>query len=406
MRQEGAAVLRPDLDPLNDYPFARLNDMLDPIQPLDNRPPVAFSIGEPQNQPPALLAETIAAHADQWNRYPQPNGDVEFRQTICDWLCRRFSLPEGLLDQERNVLPVPGTREPLFMMGLLAIPDAKGGGTPTVLMPNPFYHVYRGAAFAGHAEPVYLPALAENNFLPDLDTLTPEMLDRCAIFYLCTPSNPQGTVADLDYLKRAVSLARAHDFLLIIDECYSEIYAAAPPPGGLQACAELGGSLDNVIVFHSLSKRSSAPGLRSGFIAGDGAILARYRQLITFGGSPTPIPILRAATALWREESHVEANRAYYRENYAIATEVLQGRFGFNTPEAGFFLWLDVGDGLAAAKHIWRQAAIKTLPGGFMSRTDPDGLNPGERYLRVALVYDAETTRAGLTRLAEVLEAR
>ncbi|MBT5267784.1 MAG: aminotransferase class I/II-fold pyridoxal phosphate-dependent enzyme [Rhodospirillaceae bacterium] len=396
-------MLNPKLDTLDEYTFFRLNDLLGDIKPKTNREPILLSIGEPQNQPPALLAETIAANADSWNRYPPPNGDEPFRLAVTDWLTRRYRLPDELVDSDKNVIPVPGTREPLFMLGVLAVGEEKSGQTPAVLIPNPHYHVYRGAAMVGRTEPVYLPARAETNFLPDLDAITPEILARAAILYICSPSNPQGTVAPLDYLKRAITLAREHDFLLAVDECYAEIYRGAEPPGALQACAELGGGLDNVVVLHSLSKRSSAAGMRSGFIAGDERLIARYTQLVTFGGSPQPLPILRAATALWRDEDHVVANRAHYARNFTAAQEILGPVMNYHNPEAGFFLWLDVGDGVAVAERLWREAAIKTLPGAFMAKEEADGTNPGARYLRVALVYEETRTREGLTRMVELL---
>lgn len=396
-------MLNPDLQPLDEYTFARLNAMLAPIAPKTNRPPVLFSIGEPQNQPPAFAAEVIAKHSDKWNKYPPPNGDEAFRRTVARWLTQRFDLAEGMIDPDRHVVPVAGTREPLYQLGFLAVPEKKAGARPAILMPNPFYHSYRGAAMLGRAEPVYLDALPENDFLPDLDALTPDLLARTAIFYLCTPSNPQGTVADLDYLKRAVELARAYDFLLAVDECYAEIHRGTAPAGGLSACAALGGSLDNVVVLHSLSKRSSAPGMRSGFIAGDERLIKRYGQYVTFGGAPLPLPILHASTALWADEAHVEANRAMYDANFRIADRLLGGRPGFRVPPAGFFLWLDVGDAVAFTERLWREEAIKLVPGGLMGRPGPSGENPGDRFVRVALVYDAEKTEEGLSRLAAYL---
>jgi N-succinyldiaminopimelate aminotransferase len=396
-------MLNPNLAPLGHYTFARLNEVLADYAPRSNEPPILFSLGEPQKAPPPVLAETIAAHGDLWNRYPPPTGDEAFRAAVTGWLNRRFGLPRGFIDPARNIVPVPGTREPLYQIGFLCTPPEKAGRRPAVLMPNPFYHVYQGAAMVGGGEPVYLPAHAENNFLPVLEDLSEDLLARTALFFLCTPANPQGTTASPAYLRRAIELAREHDFVLALDECYCEIYRGEAPIGGLQVCAELGQGLENVISFQSLSKRSSAPGLRSGFLAGDARIIERYGQFVTFGGAPLPLPVLHASTALWNDDAHVEENRAYYAENFRLAQEILGPHIDVFIPPAGFFLWLDVGDGMTAARTLWRDAAIKTLPGSLMARDDENGWNPGEPYIRVALVYEAEKTERGLRRLAETL---
>lgn len=396
-------MLNPKLSPLEDFPFGKLNDTLAAITPPSGRDPIALTVGEPQNQPPAFLSETVAKYGHLWNKYPSPNGDEEFRETIAGWLTRRFNLNDGMIHPEKHVIPVAGTREPLFHIGFIVTPRQKAGKRPVMLLPNPFYHVYRSGTLISDAEIVFMPALAENNFLPDLDALDPDVLDRTTVFFLCSPANPQGTVADLDYWKRAVELARRHDFVLVGDECYSEIYRDAPPTGVLEACKDLGGSLENVIAFHSLSKRSSAAGLRSGFIAGDERIIQKYKVLVSGGLAPLPTPLLKASTALWQDEVHVEANRAYYRENFEIADQILGNRITEPRPAAGFFLWLDVGNGMETAKKLWAHAGVKALPGELIAKPDANGVNPGDKYLRVALVYDAETTRAGLNALAEVL---
>lgn len=396
-------MLNPNLAPLGHYTFARLNEILEDLVPRSNEPPILFSLGEPQKATPPILAETIAAHDHLWNRYPPPTGDEAFRDAVVGWLHRRFDLPEEFVDPGRNVVPVPGTREPLYQIGFLCTPPEKAGKRPAVLMPNPFYHVYQGAAMVGGGEPVYLPALAENNFLPVLEDIPEDLLARTALFFLCTPANPQGTTASAAYMKRAIELAREHDFVLALDECYCEIYRGEAPVGGLEACAALGQGLDNVISFQSLSKRSSAPGLRSGFLVGDARIIERYGQFVTFGGAPLPLPILHASTALWNDDAHVVENRAYYAENFRLAEEILRPHADVFIPPAGFFLWLNVGDGMKATRTLWQEAAVKALPGSLMARDDEDGRNPGEPYLRVALVYEPEKTERGLRRLAETL---
>jgi len=279
----------------------------------------------------------------------------------------------------------------------------KAGQTPVVLCPNPYYLVYNGAATMAGADPVFLDATRDNQFLPDLDAIPESVLARCALLYLCSPANPQGAVADLAYLKKAIALARAHDFVLASDECYGEIYDRAPPPGALEACAALGGSLDHVLVFHSLSKRSSAAGLRCGSIAGDPYLIERFAHLRSYAAAQVPLPIQEAAIALWGEETHVEANRALYRRKYDIAEQHLAGRLGFYRPAGGFFLWLDIGDGERAALALWREAGIRTLPGAYTAIANPGTENPGHRYIRIAIVHDEAIIDSGMKRLRRVL---
>jgi N-succinyldiaminopimelate aminotransferase len=285
----------------------------------------------------------------------------------------------------------------------VVVPERKAGATPAVVMPNPFYNVYLGAAVIARAEPVLLSVSAATGHLPALDELRPEVLARTAAFYLCSPSNPQGAAADLAYLQRLIALARRHDFVLIVDECYAEIYTRAAPVGALEAAIGLDGRLDNVVVFHSLSKRSSAAGLRSGFVAGDPDVLAAFARLRSYGAAVQPLPIVAAATALWQDEQHVVANRALYRAKFDLADHCLAGRFDYVRPDGGFFLWLDVGDGEAVTRRLWAEAAIKVLPGAYLGRADASGHNPGARAIRVAMVHDLETTKAALSGLVERL---
>lgn len=391
------------LDPLKDYAFRQLRDLLSPIQPRSNRAPILLSVGEPQNQPPAFLAEEMAKNADKWNRYTDHMGTPDFRKAVAAWLTRRYRLPPGMVNADKHILPIPGSREGLFMAALFSVPASKGGRKPAALIPNPSYHVYTGAAIIAGAEPVYLPAPKESGFLPDLDAIAKADLDRAAIFYLCTPANPQGSVASVDYLKRAIELARRHDFLLVVDECYAEIYDKAPPPGALEACAQLGGSLDNVVIAHSLSKRSSAPGLRSGFVAGAHESIQAFTNVLNFGAAGMSLPVLAAATRLWSEEAHVESNREIYRRNFDLAEKVLDGRYGCYRPAGGFYLWLDVGDGAEAAKKLWSEAGIRVLPGAFMSWPDHTGKNHGKPYIRVAMVYDEPMMETALKLMTQVL---
>jgi N-succinyldiaminopimelate aminotransferase len=392
------------LDLLNDYPFQRLNDLLAGVTPRANHPPVIMSVGEPQHQPPAFVREIIDRGEATWNRYPPLNGTPEFRAACAAWLTRRYRLKPGSLNPDTQVTPVAGTREGLFQAALLAITPRAGTDTaPVALMPNPFYQVYYGAAVMAGAECVFMPATRATGFLPDLDALDEATLARTAALYLCSPANPQGAIASLEYLKKAVKLAREHDFVLVADECYSEIYDQTPPPGALEACKALGGSLDNVLVFHSLSKRSSAAGLRVGFVAGDSRLITKFMHLRNYGGCQVPLPLQAAATALWQDEAHVVENRAAYRRKFDVAERILAGHFGFYRPAGGFFLWLDVGNGEKAALALWREAAIRVLPGGYTAHTT-NGRNPGERYIRVAMVHDEQTIGVALESMRRVLE--
>jgi aspartate/methionine/tyrosine aminotransferase len=399
-------MINPRLDLLTDFTFQRLARLLEPIVPPDDRAPIDLSIGSPQHQVPELLTEVLAAHGEAWNRYPPAAGTPEFRRAAVGWLARRFDLPADLIDPDCHLLPVAGTKEALFLIALVAVPEVKDGRRPAVLMPNPFYNVYLGAAVMAGAESVLLPATAASGHLPDLDMLTPDLLRRSAVLYLCSPANPQGAAADLAYLQRALELARAHDVLLIVDECYSEIYAHEPPAGALQVAAAAGGDLANLLVFHSLSKRSSAAGLRSGFVAGDPAIVRAFARLRGYAAAVQPLPVLAAATALWHDDAHVVANRDLYRQKFRLAEARLGPYFGPVSPDGGFFLWLDVGDGEATTVRLWQEAGLKVLPGAYLGRAGAEGHNPGQRYIRLALVHDLATTVDALDRLVAAISRR
>ncbi len=398
-------MLNSRLEALRDSPFKRLADLIAASGPRTNLMPIDLSVGEPQHQPPAFIRSLIDRRADSWNRYPPLNGTPEFRKACADWLVHRYRLPEGMIDPETMISPCAGTREGLYMAATLGITAENGGhARPLALMPNPFYQVYVGAALLAGAEPIFLPATRETGFLPALEALDSATLERTQLMYLCSPANPQGAVADLDYLKRVLALAREHDFLLVMDECYAEIYTTeAPPTGSLEAAAALGGSLDNLLVFHTLSKRSSAPGLRSGFAVGAPHAMALFHRLRTYSCAATPVATLEAATALWRDEAHVVETRAAYRAKFDIAERLLKGRLGFYRPAGGFYLWLEVGDGEAAARRLWAEAGVKALPGAYLTRPGADGANASRSYIRLALVSGLEETEEALTRVANIL---
>ncbi len=400
-------MLNARLSGMTDYPFTRLTDLLGPVGPRAGRRPLNLAVGEPQAAPPPMVAETLARHAADWGRYPPVNGTPEFRDAVAAWLTRRYRLPAGLVDRDNAVLPVQGTREALFQIATVAAQDT-ARHDPAVLIPNPSYATYGAAGLLAGAEIVPLAARREAGFLPDLDRLDPALLARTALLYLCTPSNPEGAVADLDYLKQAIRLARRHGFILAVDECYAEIWDMAPPPGTLEAAAVLGAGdrgdpFANIIVFHSLSKRSSAAGLRSGFIAGDKAVIALMRRLRTYASSAPPLPILAASAELWSDEAHATRIRDAYRARIDLAEAALGDFAGFYRPAGGFFLWLDVGDGEAAAERLWRNAAIRALPGAYLGRAGADGINPGRNYIRLALVHEASVLEPALAQVAELL---
>ena len=400
-------MLNARLSGMTDYPFTRLTALLGPVGPQAGRQPLNLAVGEPQSAPPAMAAEALARHAGDWGRYPLVTGTPEFRAAVAGWLTRRYRLPSGLVDPDKAILPVQGTREALFQIAMVAAEDT-GRDNAAVLIPNPSYATYGAAGYLAGAEIVPLAARREGGFLPDLDQLEPALLDRAALLYLCTPSNPEGAVADLEYLKRAIVLARRYDFILAVDECYAEIWDKSPPPGALEAASVLGPCEDNdpfanIVVFHSLSKRSSAAGLRSGFIAGDRRVIALMQRLRTYASSAPPLPILAASTVLWSDEAHAVEIRNAYRAKLDLAEAALADIAGFYRPAGGFFLWLDVGDGEAAAKRLWREQAIRTLPGAYLGAAEADGDNPGRNFIRLALVHEDAALGPALNRVAELL---
>ena len=391
------------LDRLTDYPFQRLRALLQDVAPPASLEPIAMHIGEPHHAPPAFVPKILQERAAEWGRYPPGQGTAELRLAIADWLRRRYDLPSRLIDPDVHVQPVAGSREGLFMAALATIPTDRPR-QPAVLIPNPFYQAYIGAAVMAGAEPVLVDATPANGFQPAYEDLPPDLLDRTAVAFINSPANPQGSVASLNQLCTLVGLARRHDFVLALDECYSEIYADEPPAGGLEACAALGGDVANVLVFNSLSKRSSVPGLRSGFVAGDPELIRVFRRLRDYGGATLPMPVMAASAALWADEAHVETSRDLYRRKFQIALDLLDGRWDTQLPGGAFFLWLNVDDSETTARTLWEQAAVRVLPGTYLARTAAHG-NPGQPYIRLALVDDETTTRTAFERIANTLSA-
>ncbi|MRU14791.1 aminotransferase class I/II-fold pyridoxal phosphate-dependent enzyme [Roseovarius sp. A21] len=378
------------------YAFPRLRSLLDAHAPGGEV--MHMTIGEPKHAFPAWVEGILAENIAGFGRYPTNEGSPELRQAICDWVQRRYGVP---LEAEHHVMALNGTREGLYNAMMALCPEAKGG-QPIVLLPNPFYQVYMVAALSVGAKPVLLPATAETGHLPDFSAVSPETLDRTAVVYLCSPSNPQGAVASHDYWRDLIALGEKHDFQIFADECYSEIYRGEAPAGALQVARDMGASPERVVIFHSLSKRSNLPGLRSGFVAGGPETITRLKQLRNYAGAPLPMPLQRVAEKVWADEAHVIENRALYAEKYALADDILGHVPGYESPEAGFFLWLPVKDGEAAALKLWQETGVRVLPGAYLSR-EVEGTNPGQGYIRVAMVAPKDEMAQGLTRLRDCL---
>ena len=387
---------------LPEYAFPRLRALLDPH--AGGGESLHMSIGEPKHKFPAFVPEMLAEHAEGFNKYPPNDGSPELRGAIADWLARRFGISRP--DSDRNILSLNGTREGLFNAALALCPETKNGKQPVVLLPNPFYQCYAVAALAAGAEPVFVPAPEDNGFLPDFAAVPRDLLERTAIVYMCSPSNPQGAVADDAYWQALLALGEKHDFRVFADECYSEIYRDTPPDGALKASENMGSDPERLTVFHSLSKRSNLPGFRSGFAAGGAKSIAEMKQLRNYTGAPVPLPIQQVSAAVWADEVHVAENRRLYKRKFDISDRILGELPGYTSPTAGFFLWLKVGDGEAAALKLWRETGVRALPGEYLSR-DTDarlgGGNPGKAYLRVALVADEGDVERGLNAIRACL---
>jgi len=386
---------------LPEYAFPRLRKLLDP-HPAGGEP-VTMTIGEPQHPIPDFVGPILQAHVAEFNRYPPNEGTPGLLAAIAGWIRLRHGADLG----PERIMALNGTREGLFDACLALCPEVKRGQQPAVLMPNPFYQPYAAAALSVGAEPVFVPATAATGFLPDYESLPPALLDRVGVAYVCSPANPQGAVAPRDWLAALIRLAEKHDFVLLSDECYSEIWRDHAPVGALQVADETGADPERVVVMNSLSKRSNLAGLRSGFVAGGREAIARFRQLRAYGGAPLPLPVQHVSQKAWGDEAHVEANRKLYQEKFRIADRVFAGVPGYRGPEGGFFLWLPVpdtlgGDGEAAAVKLWRETGVRVLPGAYLAR-EVAGHNPGRGYIRVAMVAPKEDMQGGLRKIRDCL---
>jgi N-succinyldiaminopimelate aminotransferase len=397
--------MNPDLNKLHPYPFEKLATLTKGLTPPPELAPIALSIGEPKHAAPGFVIEAMQTALDGLSRYPFTKGQLDLRIAIVEWLARRFQLPEASLDPERHVLPVNGTREALFAFAQAVVDRQQN---PYVVMPNPFYQIYEGAALLAGAEPVYLNTVADNGFVPDFDSVRATTWQRCQLLYLCSPGNPSGAVIDIATLQHLIGLAEKYDFIIASDECYSEIYfdEHQPPVGLLQAAAEAGyHDYRRCVVFHSLSKRSNLPGLRSGFVAGDADVLARFLKYRTYHGCAMPPHHQIASIRAWQDESHVVVNRHQYRAKFEAVLEILQPVLKVERPAAGFYLWPQTPiEDTAFAQNLYARQNVTVLPGSYLSR-EADGFNPGHERVRMALVAEFDECVEAAKRIRAYLES-
>jgi aspartate/methionine/tyrosine aminotransferase len=383
-------------------PFVRLTELLAPHQP--GKPLITLSLGEPQHPVPAFVGPVLAKHVADFGRYPIAKGIEPFRRAAANWLANRFNLPRPI-DPESEILVLNGSREGLFLAALTAARYVgRRSGSPAILVPNPFYPAYGAGARAAGCETIYLPTTPANGFLPDLDALDDVTLARTVAIFIASPANPQGAVASTQYFGRLKQLADRFGFMILSDECYSEIYTRQAPGSALEAA---GADFTNVVAFQSLSKRSNLPGMRVGFAAGDKKFLGMFHELRNVAAPQVPVPLQHVAVAAYSDEAHVEDNRRLYRIKFDLADQILGSRYGYQRPAGGFCVWLDVsahGGDQAAAVKLYKDAGVRVIPGSYLARQQADGSNPGAGYIRLALVQDGDTTAEALHRLVEILD--
>ena len=396
--------MNPNLERLHPYPFEKLAKLKAGISVPEHLAPISLGIGEPKHPSPAFVKDVIADNLDKLANYPTTKGTDELRSAIAAWATHRFDLAPASLDPNRHVVPVNGTREAIFAL-VQAVVDA--GKPATLVSPNPFYQIYEGAAFLAGATPVYLPCDGGNGFIPDFDAVPESVWENCQILFLCSPGNPSGAVIPRETLVKVIELADRHDFLIASDECYSELYPdeANPPEGLLQTCAAIGRhNFERCVVFHSLSKRSNLPGLRSGFVAGDAEVLAGYLKYRTYHGCAMPIHNQLASIAAWNDEDHVRENRAAYRAKFEAVVPILREVMNVDFPDAGFYLWPETPmDDETFARELSARQNVHVLPGRYLSRT-VNGHNPGENRVRMALVAPLEECVEAAKRIVEFVK--
>ena len=391
--------MNPDLHKLQPYPFEKLAQLKAGITPPENLQHIALSIGEPRHAAPAFIKDILQSSIDGLSSYPLTKGSPGLREAITRWLIQRFKLPANSLDPEQHILPVNGTREALFAFAQAVIDRHHH---PLIVMPNPFYQIYEGAAFLSGAEPFFLNCDEENGFIPDFDAVDDATWSRCQLLYICSPGNPSGAVIDIPTLQKLILLAQKHDFIIAADECYSEIYfdEQNPPAGLLQAAQEAGHTdFKRCVVFHSLSKRSNLPGLRSGFVAGDADVLQQFFKYRTYHGCAMSPPYQLASTAAWKDEAHVKENRQLYTQKFDAVIDILNPVLEVNYPDAAFYLWLKTPiDDAEFTRRLFEQQNMTVLPGSYLSR-ESNGQNPGQNRVRIALVAELEECIAAAQRI-------
>jgi N-succinyldiaminopimelate aminotransferase len=398
--------MNPNLASLQAYPFERLAALKAGIQPPAHLPHISLSIGEPKHAPPAFVLEELTRQLGGLSQYPMTKGLLELREAISAWATRRFQLKPGSLNAEHHILPVAGTREALFSFAQACV---TAGPSAKVVMPNPFYQIYEGAALLAGAQPYFLNCTADTEFAPDFAAVPAEIWRDCQLLYICSPGNPTGRVLDRDTLRSLIELADEYDFVIASDECYSELYfdEANPPLGLLQVCAEIGrDDFRRCVVFHSLSKRSNLPGLRSGFVAGDREILQKYLQYRTYHGCALPVPTQLASIAAWNDEKHVQENRELYRQKFAAVFDILKDHLDLTMPDGGFYFWPRTPySDTDFARDLFAQQNLTVLPGQYLARPTAQG-NPGENRIRLALVATLNECCEAAERLRRFLETR
>jgi len=397
-------MMNPGLKNLHAYPFEKYTKLLEG-KAAANKSPISLAIGEPKHPTPDFILDALTTNANDIAHYPTTKGTEELRSAIANWLCHRFNLPQASIDADKHVLPVTGTREALFAIAQTVIGEQTE--TPVVILPNPFYQIYEGAALLAGAEPYYLNCTEENNFIPDFSSVPETIWQRCQLVYLCSPGNPSGAIVNQVHVKQLLELAEKYDFIIASDECYSEIYPNEDQaPVGLLECAnQLGNSeYKRCLVFHSLSKRSNVPGLRSGFVAGDSELIASFLRYRTYHGCSMPLHVQKASIAAWSDETHVRENRDKYRNKFRRFCEILNPVLEIKPPAASFYLWPKLPDlDTNFASKLYTSENIKVLPGSFLSRNIND-INPGENRIRIALVAEVEECEEAANRMKEFIE--
>lgn len=389
--------MNPNLELLHPYPFEKLNALFKGIQPVD-LPLIPLSIGEPKHPAPQFIEQILSQNYAHLSTYPNSKGLPELRQSIANWLTNRFHLTA--VDAETQVLPVSGTREAIFSFVQAAVDRTN---SPYVVMPNPFYQIYEGAALLAGAQPYFVNCTPENNYLGDFDQVPAHVWQNTAVLFVCTPGNPTGAVLSKDDFKKLIKLSDEYNFIIASDECYSELWFEEAPVGLLEVCAEIGRhDYKNCVVFHSLSKRSNLPGMRSGFVAGDAKLLAPYLKYRTYHGAAMPVQHQLASIAAWSDETHVEQNRQDYRTKFNLFQLELGHILPLKKPDAGFYYWLTVDNDEAFAQKLLKEAHVKVLPGRYLSRETAQG-NPGENHVRMALVASIQQCEEVIERLKRIL---